>query len=74
MRYGMDEKLGHVALEPSRPAFLDLPVQLLSERRDTLDRGARQLLAEETLSGEDMHALLQAPLPAAAAKPKGGFS
>ena len=25
MRYGMDEKLGHVALESSRPAFLELP-------------------------------------------------
>ncbi len=106
MRYGMDEKLGHVALESIRPAFLDLPgafppvreyseatahevdcavraivqaaferaVQLLTERRDTLDRGARQLLAQETLSGEDVQTLLQAPLPAAAAKPEGGFS
>jgi len=25
MRYGMDEKLGHVALESNRPAFLELP-------------------------------------------------
>ena len=106
MRYGMDETLGHVALETNRPAFLELPgalppareygeetareidravrelvqgafdkaTALLMQRRETLDRGARQWLAQETLSGEDLHALLQVPLPAAAAKPEGGFS
>ena len=55
-------------------AAFERAVQLLTERRDTLDRGARQLLAQETLSGEDVQTLLQAPLPAAAAKPEGGFS
>lgn len=106
MRYGMDETLGHVALETNRPAFLELPgalppareygeetareidravrelvqgafdkaTALLMQRRQTLERGARQLLAQETLSGEDLHALLQVPLPAAAAKPEGRFS
>jgi len=88
MRYGMDEKLGHVALETSRPAFLELPgalppareyseataheidravraivqaafdraVQLLTERRESLEQGARLLLQKETLGSAELEA------------------
>ena len=100
MRYGMHEKLGHVAYEAERPAFLQVPGEMpgareyseetaseidhavrdilqaaferaaaiLKERRDTLERGARELLAHETLSEDELRALLKpAPVAAAAA-------
>jgi len=49
----------------------DKALTLLRANRDALERGARQLLAQETLGGEDLSALLQAPLPEAAARPEG---
>lgn len=49
----------------------DKALTLLRANRDALERGARQLLAQETLGGEDLSALLQAPLPEAVARPKG---
>ncbi len=89
MRYGMHAKLGHVAYEAERPAFLQVPgipsgtrdysedtareidaavreivqaafdraAAILKERRETLERGARELLAKETLSEEDLNKL-----------------
>lgn len=101
MRYGMHEKLGHVAYEAELSAFLQVPgalpgtreyseetaseidravrgilqaafdraVAILKARRDTLDRGARELLAHETLSEDDLRALLKPwPVTAAAAR------
>ena len=88
MRYGMDEKLGHVALETTRPAFLELSgafppareyseataheidcavraivqaafdraLQLLTERRERLEQGARLLLQKETLGAAELEA------------------
>ena len=50
----------------------DKALTLLRANRDALERGARQLLAQETLGGEDLSALLQAPPPEAVARPKGG--
>jgi len=50
MRYGMDEKLGHVALEPSRPAFLELPGALAAAREYSeataheIDRAVRTIV------------------------------
>ncbi len=49
----------------------DKALTLLRANRDALERGARQLLVQETLGGEDLSALLQAPLPEAVARPKG---
>ncbi|MBS0324927.1 MAG: ATP-dependent zinc metalloprotease FtsH [Proteobacteria bacterium] len=100
MRYGMDEKLGHVAYEAERPQLLALPeglargreyseetareidravrsiidaafvraTAILVERRDTLERGASQLLLKETLGEEELRSLLGAviALPAPA--------
>ncbi len=98
MRYGMHAKLGHVALESQRPAFLEVPgampatreyseetareidtavreivaaafdkaLGILGGRRDTLVRGARELLARETLGEEDLRRL-QSPLAEAIA-------
>ncbi len=89
MRYGMHAKLGHVAYEAERPAFLQVPgmppatrdysedtareidnavrelVQgafekaftILRAQREALDRGARELLAKETLGEEDLRRL-----------------
>src|SRR5581483_8803539 len=93
MRYGMDEKLGHIAYEEDRPAFMQVPgmppsarsfseetsrtidhavrdivnaafakaAAVLTQRRDTLERGARRLLEKETLVEEDLQALLGRP-------------
>ncbi len=93
MRYGMDEKLGHIAYEEDRPAFMQVPGMppsarsfseetsrtidhavrdivnaafakaeaVLTQRRDTLERGARRLLEKETLVEEDLQALLGRP-------------
>ena len=90
MRYGMDEKLGHITYEAERPAFLQVPgapppsrtyseetsrdidhavrdivnrafdkaQAVLTEGRETLERGARQLLERETLVEEDLNALV----------------
>ncbi len=90
MRYGMHAKLGHVAYEAERPAFLQVPgvppatrdysedtareidnavrelvqgafekaLAILRAQRETLDRGARELLAKETLGEEDLRRLL----------------
>jgi cell division protease FtsH len=98
MRYGMHEKLGHVAYQTERLPFLQIPdampgareyseetaseidravrtilqdafdqaVATLKARRDTLDRGARELLAHETLTEDALRELLK-PAPAAAA-------
>ncbi len=103
MRYGMHEKLGHVAYEAEHPAFLQLPdvmpgareyseetaseidravrdilqaaferaAAILKERRDTLERGARELLAHETLSEDELRALLKPASVAAAAAAAG---
>ncbi|MEW6331223.1 MAG: ATP-dependent zinc metalloprotease FtsH [Pseudomonadota bacterium] len=89
MRYGMHAKLGHVAYEAERPAFLQVPgmppatrdysedtareidnavrelvqgafekaLTILRAQRETLDRGARELLARETLGEEDLRRL-----------------
>jgi cell division protease FtsH len=89
MRYGMHAKLGHVAYESERPAFMQVPgamsvtreysedtareidaavrditraafdraVGILKERRETLERGARELLAHETLGEEALNKL-----------------
>src|SRR6266700_250605 len=88
MRYGMDERLGHIAYEGDRSAFLGVPpafqerrysedtareidravhdvvdqafkraVAILEERRATLEQGARNLLAKETLVEDDLRAL-----------------
>lgn len=100
MRYGMHEKLGHVAYEAERPVFIQMPdampgmreyseeiareidravrtivqdafdkaVATLETRRDTLDRGARELLTHETLTEDDLRELLKTePLATAAA-------
>lgn len=95
-RYGMSEKLGHVALEKDQHSFLsrspfegdlrdrdygeatadaidaevrgivdkafDRSVTLLTERRDLLERTARQLLEKETLDEADLRSLTGAPL------------
>jgi len=92
MRYGMHAKLGHVAYEAERPAFLqvsgampetrayseetareidaavrditraafDRAAAILKERRETLERGARELLARETLGEEELNKLRSA--------------
>ncbi len=89
MRYGMHEKLGHVAYETEHPAFLQVPgampamrehsedtadeidravrdiaqaafdraAGILKARRETLERGALELLARETLGEEDLKRL-----------------
>ncbi len=89
MRYGMHAKLGHVAYEAERPAFLQVPgmppatrdysedtareidhavrelvqaafekaLAILRAQRETLARGARELLAHETLGEEDLNRL-----------------
>jgi len=89
MRYGMDEKLGHIAYEEERPVFMQVPgappparayseetardidhavrdivnaafakaQAVLTERRETLERGARRLLEKETLVEDDLRAL-----------------
>ena len=41
MRYGMHEKLGHVAYEPERPSFLGLPAA--GEPRDFSEETAREI-------------------------------
>jgi cell division protease FtsH len=93
LRYGMHEQLGHVAYEPERPAFLQVPgvmpaareyseetareidravraivqdafdkaAATLRARRETLERGARELLARETLGEEELKRLQSAP-------------
>jgi cell division protease FtsH len=103
MRYGMHEKLGHVAYETERPGFLQVPgampamreysedtaheidravrdiaqtafdraVGILKERRETLERGARELLARETLGEEDLNRL-RPPATGAKAAPERG--
>jgi cell division protease FtsH len=95
MRFGMAEKLGHVAYEPERQSPLGGPPMAMGERpysedtareidcavrqivqtafdravailtgaRDILERGARQLLEEETLQERDLQGL-RAALPA----------
>ena len=98
MRYGMHAKLGHVAYEAERPAFLQVPgampgtreysedtareidcavrdilqaafdqaAAILKERRETLHRGARELLAHETLVEDELRELLKPePVPPA---------
>ncbi len=97
MRYGMHEKLGHVAYQSERPVFLptldtmpgtheyseetaceidravrgivgtafDRAASILKERRNVLDRGAHELLAHETLTGDALRELLE-PRPSAA--------
>lgn len=89
MRYGMHAPLGHVAYEPERPLFLQVPGAppptrdyseetaceidhavrdlvaaafekaraILHTHRETLERGARELLAKETLTEEDLNRL-----------------
>ena len=89
MRYGMDEKLGHVAYESESPRFLDVPEtmprgrlfgdevardidravktiideafgrarEVLSQKREVLDRGATLLLQKETLNEDDLRGL-----------------
>jgi cell division protease FtsH len=101
MRYGMHAKLGHVAYEAERPAFLQVPgampgtrdyseetareidcavrdilqaafdqaAAILKERRDTLDRGARQLLAHETLVEGELRELLKPEAVSGAVQP-----
>ena len=93
MRYGMDDKLGHITYEGERPAFLQVPgapppsrtyseetsrdidhavrkivhaafdkaQAVLTERRETLERGARQLLEKETLVEDDLRTLVGRP-------------
>lgn len=90
-RYGMSDKLGHVALEKERYSFLagdqmyygpqersysdetasavdeevrrivdqtfDRVVNLLTERRDALERTARKLLEKETLGADEIREL-----------------
>jgi cell division protease FtsH len=110
LRYGMDEKLGHVALETTRPALLELPgafppareysevtahdidcavhdivqraferaAQLLTERRERLEQGARLLLQKETLGAGELEAFqehrAQDHEMAVAARSEGGSS
>ena len=90
-RYGMSERLGHLALESEpnpylgnelyglRPrreyaestataideevqalvqAAFERSVELLKARREQLERSARRLLEQETLSGEELQALV----------------
>ena len=47
-------------------AAFERAVATLKARRDTLDRGARELLAHETLSEDELRELLK-PAPVAAA-------
>ena len=100
MRYGMHEKLGHVAYQAERSVFFQAPetmpgareyseetareidravrtiiqdafdkaVETLEAQRDTLDRGARELLAHETLGEESLNKLRSADLSSEAAK------
>ena len=104
MRYGMHEKLGHVAYETERSVFLQVPgsmpatreysedtaheidravrdiaqaaferaVGILTERRETLERGARELLARETLGEEDLNRLCPPSSDATAARARSG--
>ena len=90
MRYGMDDKLGHITYEAERPAFLQIPgapppsrtyseetsrdidhavraivnaafdkaQAALTERRETLECGARLLLEKETLVEDDLRMLV----------------
>ena len=94
-RYGMTDRLGHVALEKERRSFLatDQPwygpqtrsysdetaavvdeevrrivdtaferaASMLREKRDALERTARTLLEKETLTGEEIAALVATP-------------
>jgi cell division protease FtsH len=101
MRFGMDDKLGSVAYDETRPSLLGpvpgaIPVRQFSEetareidlavrgivkealdaalgilerRREVLERGAEALLRQETLSAEDLRALMEAP-PKPAASPQ----
>ncbi len=49
-------------------AAFERAVVILKERRDTLERGARELLAHETLNEDALRGLVQ-PAPAGAAQP-----
>jgi cell division protease FtsH len=94
-RYGMSERLGHVALEKDRRSFLatdqpwygpreqeysdetaatvdeevrrivdetfDRTVELLTQRRELLERTARRLLEKETLDEREIRALVGEP-------------
>jgi cell division protease FtsH len=98
MRFGMDDTLGSVAYDETRPGFLgpvagamqtrqfseetareidlavraivkkalDAALEILTRRRDALERGAEALLRQETLSAEDLRALMDAPSKASA--------
>ncbi|HTQ75951.1 MAG TPA: ATP-dependent zinc metalloprotease FtsH [Burkholderiales bacterium] len=100
MRYGMDDKLGSVAYDETRPSFLgqvagavpprqfseqtareidvavrdivkkalDSALEILGRRRDVLERGAEALLRQETLSADELRALMGAP-PQSPARP-----
>ena len=93
-RYGMSQRLGHMALERESNSYLgneailglkpqhdyaestataideevqalvqaafDRSLGLLEERRELLERCARRLLEQETLSGEELQALVEA--------------
>jgi len=48
-------------------AAFERAAAILNERRDTLERGARLLLARETLTEEELRSLSPAPVPVAAA-------
>lgn len=97
MRYGMHEKLGHVAYGAEHPTFIQVPdimpgareyseetaseidravrtivqdafdqaATILKARRDILERGARELLAHETLAEDELRELLKPGLVAA---------
>jgi cell division protease FtsH len=98
MRFGMDDTLGSVAYDETRPSFLgpaagalqtrqfseetareidlavraivkkalDSALEILARRRDVLERGAETLLRKETLSAEEVRAMMDAPSNAAA--------
>jgi cell division protease FtsH len=93
MRFGMDDTLGSVAYDETRPTFLgpaagavaprqfseqtareidlavraivkkalDSALEILGRRREALERGAESLLRQETLSAEELRALMDAP-------------
>jgi cell division protease FtsH len=98
MRFGMDDKLGSVAYDETRPGFLgpvagaiptrqfseetareidlavraivkkalDSALEILTRRREVLERGAAALLRQETMSADELQGLMEAPVPASA--------
>jgi ATP-dependent Zn protease len=75
MRYGMDERLGHLSFEEVRAPLLPTPFEraqgILKRHRNVLEEGARELLRKVTLSEPDVAAIAQRLAPLAQQQPEG---